>query len=61
MADEHKKQYWLHRVTGGENGWLLSYPLLYNHGIMSIGWSFISNPEMVKEIKGSGITAIDKA
>ena len=61
MADEHKKRYWLHRVTGGENGWLLSYPLLYNHGIMSIGWSFISNPEMVKEIKGSGIAAIDKA
>lgn len=62
MAEEKReKQYWLHRITGGENGKLLSYPLLNDHDILSIGWSFISTEEWMQEIQKNGIKAINKA
>lgn len=59
MAD--MKQYWLHRITGGENGLRLSQPLLEKHHLISIGWSFISSVELVSSVKKAGISAIDKA
>ena len=58
---EGQKQYWLHRITGGENGWLLSYPLLEKYGFMSTGWSFISSQELIADINERGIEAINEA
>ena len=52
--------YWLHRITGGENGHLLSYHLLREHGILSTGWSDFSTQEDLANIKNEGITAIEK-
>lgn len=56
-----KRKYWLHRITGGENGWVFSYPLLNDHNIMSIGWSFLSSQDYANSILARGITAIDEA
>lgn len=58
---EINNNYWIHRITGGENGKLLSIPLLNNHGLLSIGWSFLSTNERLKDIRENGIKAIDKA
>ena len=62
MAEEKReKQYWLHRITGGENGKLLSYPLLHKHNILSIGWSAISSQEVASSIQERGVSAIIEA
>ncbi len=58
---EREQQYWLHRITGGENGWKLSYPLLRECQILSIGWSFISNQETAAAILQNGLSAIVNA
>lgn len=55
---EQKKQYWLHRINGGENGTLLSHPLLMKYNLLSIGWSFLSSEEVVKNIQEQGVSAI---
>ena len=60
MADPHKR-YWMHRINGGENGWVLSYPLLRDHNIISIVWSFLSSQEIAVDIQGRGIDAITEA
>lgn len=57
MSDE-KPKYWLHRITGGDNGWLLSYPLLRNHELLSTGWSFLSCDAYAEEIQRRGLFAI---
>lgn len=57
MAED--KKYWLHRITGGENGWMLSYPLLRKHGILSTGWSDFSTQEDLKSIREGGLQAIE--
>ena len=61
MAGENKIEYWLHRITGGENGYILSYPLLSEYNLLSIGWSFISSESIAKDIQEHGLTAIRKA
>ncbi len=53
-----KRKYWLHRITGGENGTILSVPLLRDHNLLSIGWSFISNHDVAMDIQRRGIDAI---
>ncbi len=58
MAEEKKKHYWLHRITGGDNGWLLSYPLLHKHCLLSTGWSFLSCDAYADEIQRRGLFAI---
>lgn len=58
---EQKRKYWLHRITGGENGRILSYPLLRDHNLLSIGWSFISSEELAKDIQVRGKIAIREA
>lgn len=60
MGEEHKKHYWLHRITGGDNGWVLSYPLLRSHNLLSIGWSFLSYKEYAKKIQEGGRSALNK-
>ena len=57
---EQKKQYWLHRINGGENGTLLSHPLLMKYNLLSIGWSFLSSEEVVKNIQEQGVSAIKR-
>ena len=57
MAEE-KKKYWLHRITGGDNGWLLSYRLLREHEILSTGWSDFSTEDdlvLIREKKMCGV------
>lgn len=61
MAEEKKKHYWLHRITGGENGRTLSIPLLRKHNLLSIGWSFLSNREIANDIRKNGLDALVKA
>ena len=56
-----KRKYWLHRITGGANGTILSYPLLKNYKLISIGWSFLSSQEIAKDIQGRGEVAIREA
>lgn len=53
-----KRKYWLHRITGGENGTILSVPLLRDHNLLSIGWSFISTHDVAVDIQRRGIDAI---
>lgn len=53
-----KRKYWLHRITGGENGTILSIPLLRDHNLLSIGWSFISSHDVAVDIQRLGIEAI---
>ena len=55
---KQKKQYWLHRINGGKNGMLLSHPLLNNHNLLSIGWSFLSSETNAKNIRECGVSAI---
>ena len=47
MAEEKKREYWLHRITGGPNATKLSHPLLFKHNILSTGWSELSYDEFV--------------
>lgn len=58
---ENKRKYWLHRITGGVNGTILSYPLLRNYKLISIGWSFLSSQKVAKDIQERGEVAIREA
>lgn len=51
--------YWLHRITGGSNGVLLSYPLLKEKSILSTGWSDFSTDQFVDKTKQDGILHIE--
>lgn len=44
--------YWLHRITCGENAFPLAYEL-YKRGYISIGWSYLSNSKNLTQIKES--------
>lgn len=61
MGEERKKHYWLHRITGGDNGWLLSYPLLNGPSILSTGWSDFSEDSFVNGVNTQGISYIEEA
>ena len=52
--------YWLHRITGGSNGVLLSYPLLKEKSILSTGWSDFSIDQFVDKTKQDGIRHIEE-
>lgn len=54
-------QYWLHRITGGENAATYAYNLLFKHNILSIGWSDFSNDSFINNVSANGIDAIDHA
>lgn len=60
MAENRKKKYWLHRITGGDNGWLLSYPLLNEHSMLSTGWSDFSEDSFVDGVNTQGISYIEE-
>lgn len=51
--------YWLHRITGGDNALPFAYPLLFNHNLLSIGWSDFSEDDFVISVKEKGIEAIE--
>lgn len=60
MAENHTPQYWLHRITGGNNGLVLSRRFLRDHHLLSTGWSDLSSVVNVKKIRESGISAIEE-
>lgn len=60
MTNDSNKKYWLHRITGGDNGWMLSYPLLEEHSILSTGWSDFSQDEFVDRANELGISFIEQ-
>ena len=37
VKEKNEKHYWLHRITGGVNGHILSIPLLRDFNMLSIG------------------------
>lgn len=59
--DKPRRQYWLHRITGGENARPVAVPLLKNERYLSIGWSFLSTDEYASDIQERGIDAINEA
>ena len=61
MAEDYKTRYWMHRITGGDNGWVLSYPLLRDYNILSTGWSFLSSQDIAIDIQNRGLDAIRDA
>lgn len=52
-------KYWLHRITGGNNALPFAYPLLFEHGLLSIGWCDLSEDSLIESVKDQGIKAID--
>lgn len=58
---ENKRKYWLHRITGGANGAILSYPLLRDFNLLSIGWSFLSHQVIAEDIQARGEDALRDA
>lgn len=58
MLENRATQYWMHRIIGGDNGWILSNPLLRDHNILSIGWGFLSAQEYAKRIQSNGLVAL---
>ena len=49
MAEEKNiPNYWQHRIRGGKNAWKLAHPLLFQHQILSTGWSSLSFDEFVE-------------
>lgn len=61
VKEKNEKHYWLHRITGGVNGHILSIPLLRDFNMLSIGWSFISSEKVANDIQKRGEVAIRKA
>lgn len=47
-----KTNYWQHRIKGGDYALPLSTPLLFDHHILSIGWSDINDASFLARIKG---------
>ena len=55
-----ERNYWLHRIKGGENALPFAHPLLFEHNILSIGWCDFSEDELAAQVKKEGIAAIDR-
>ena len=55
-----EKKYWLHRITGGNNGWEFSHQLLEKEHLLSIGFSDFSENDFVENVREYGITHIDE-
>lgn len=52
MAEEKNiPNYWQHRIKGGWHALPLSTPLLFNHQILSIGWSDINDATFLENLK----------
>jgi len=58
--EERKKQYWLHRITGGSNGWDLAHKLLDNNNLLSIGWGEFSTIGFSENVKRGGLSRIEE-
>lgn len=53
-----ERNYWLHRISGGTNGWQLAHQLLKEKNLISIGWSKLSTKEAALDIQTKGEYAI---
>lgn len=62
---ERKRNYWLHRITGGENALPVAWQMLYKKNAseryLSIGWSDFSKDQFVQDVKDRDYIAIDEA
>lgn len=56
-----ERNYWLHRIKGGDNALPFSYPLLFNHNWLSIGWSDLSEDSFVEQVRAKGLKVIEDA
>lgn len=56
---ERQRNYWLHRITGGENALPVAKPLLEKENYLSIGWCWISSDEFVRDVQERGIDAVN--
>lgn len=59
------KDYWLHRITGGDNALPLAWQLLFGEeksgfGLISIGWSGFSYDKYASAIQERGETALNQ-
>ena len=55
-----EKSYWLHRITGGRNGYNFAHDLLENENLISIGWSDFSDDIFAENVIKNGICVIDQ-
>lgn len=55
-----ERNYWLHRIKGGDNALPFAHPLLFEHNILSIGWCDFSEDEFAAQVKREGIAAINR-
>lgn len=54
------RNYWLHRITGGDYAASVAKSLLDNGHYLSIGWSFLSTEDILRDILERGIVAINE-
>lgn len=63
MADR-TRNYWLHRITGGENALPVAWQLLHrkvaDERYLSIGWSDFSEDSFANDVRQRGIDAINE-
>ena len=63
MADR-TRNYWLHRITGGENALPVAWQLLHRKApevrYLSIGWCWISSDQFAQDVQEHAIDAINK-
>ena len=61
---ERKRNYWLHRITGGENALPVAWQLLHrkvaDERYLSIGWSDFSEDSFANDVRHRGIDAINE-
>lgn len=58
--EKPNRNYWLHRITGGENALPVAMPLLEKENYLSIGWCWISTDQFVSDVQKRGIEAINE-
>ena len=53
------RNYFLHRITGGQNASVVSQQLLAN-GYLSIGWADFSSDTFIEDVQNQKMKAIDE-
>lgn len=53
-----ERNYWLHRISGGENAWQLGHDLLNDCKLLSIGWSDFSTENTLDKLLNNGVNAV---
>ena len=58
--EDRQRQYWLHRITGGDNALPYALQLLMDENLLSIGWSDFSENAFASDVQKRGIEAINE-